>query len=80
MRVARPVVLDSEQIHQLEQWSRARSLPARLVERSRIVLLAGQGNRDIEIAAQLGDSNDVDQSFRYDADQSGAKRRRALSV
>ena len=53
MRVARPVVLDSEQILQLEQWSRARSLPARLVERARIVLLAGQGKRDMEIAAQL---------------------------
>lgn len=53
MRVARPVVLDSEQIHQLEQWARARSLPARLVERSRIVLLAGQGKQDVEIATQL---------------------------
>jgi hypothetical protein len=27
-----------------------------------------------------GDSDDVDQSFRSDVDQSGAKRRRALSV
>ncbi|MFN7996338.1 MAG: hypothetical protein U0Q18_22185 [Bryobacteraceae bacterium] len=30
--------------------------------------------------ALVGDSDDVDQSFRSDADQSGAKRRRALSV
>jgi len=51
MRVARPVVLNSEQLKQLEQWSRARSLPARLVERSRIVLLAAEGKLDIEIAA-----------------------------
>jgi hypothetical protein len=29
---------------------------------------------------QDGDSDDVDQSFRSDADQSGAKRRRAFSV
>src|SRR4051812_46237574 len=53
MRVARPVALDSEQIQQLEQWSRARSQPSRLVERSRIVLLAGQGKQDLEIAALL---------------------------
>lgn len=53
MRVARPVVLDSEQSRQLERWARARSLPARLVERSRIVLLAAQGKLDIEIGAEL---------------------------
>jgi len=38
---------------------------------------------DEEKAIELkrdGDSDDVDQSFRSDADQSGAKRRRALSV
>ena len=53
MRVARPVVLDSEQFQQLEQWARARSLPARLVERSRIVLLAARGKLDIEIGDEL---------------------------
>lgn len=53
MRKARPVVLDSEQRQQLEQCARARSLPARLVERSRIVLMAAEGKRDTEIAAQL---------------------------
>lgn len=53
MRRARAVVLDPEQSRQLEQWSRSRSLSARLVERSRIVLLAAQGKLDIEIAAQL---------------------------
>jgi hypothetical protein len=51
--VARPLVLDSEQRQVLEQWSRARSLPARMVERSRIVLLAAEGKLDIEIAEQL---------------------------
>jgi hypothetical protein len=39
---------------------------------------------DILFAAQgplgAGDSDDVDQSFRCDTDQIGAKRRRALSV
>ena len=44
MRVARPVLLNAEQRQALEQRARARSLPARLVERSRIVLLAADGN------------------------------------
>jgi transposase len=38
----------------LEQQARGRSLPARLVERSRIVLLAADGLQDREIAAELG--------------------------
>ncbi len=38
IRVAGPIVLNAEQGQALEQRSRARSLPARLVERSRIVL------------------------------------------
>jgi transposase len=53
MRVARPVLLNAEQRQTLEQWARARSLPARLVERSRIVLLAADGKQDLEIAATL---------------------------
>ena len=55
MRVGRSVVLDAEQIRQLEQWYRGRSLPARLVERARIVLLAAKGKLNIEIGY----------SFRY---------------
>jgi transposase len=53
MRIARPVVLNAEQFQQLQRWARSRSLPARLVERSRIVLLAAQGKQDIEIGAEL---------------------------
>ena len=53
MRVARPVVLNSEQLQQLQQWARSRSLPARLVERSRIVLLAAEGKQDIEIGDEI---------------------------
>jgi transposase len=54
MRVARPIILDSEQRLLLEQQSRARSLPARQVERARIVLRAADGWQDKEIAAELG--------------------------
>lgn len=54
MRVARPIALDPEQKEALEQWARARSLPMRLVERARIVLLAAGGKQDKEIAPILG--------------------------
>jgi len=54
MRVARPITLDSEQRPLLEQQSRARSLPARQVERARIVLRAADGLQDKDIAAELG--------------------------
>lgn len=54
MRVARPVTLDPEQRMALQQQARARSLPARVVERARIVLRAADGLQDKEIAAELG--------------------------
>jgi transposase len=54
MRVAPSVELSSEQREVLEQRSRARSLPARVVERARIVLLAAAGKQDKEIGAELG--------------------------
>jgi len=57
MRVACPIILNTEQRQALEQRARARSLPARLVERSRIVLLAADGKQDLEIAAEIGISN-----------------------
>ena len=53
MRVAPPMVLSSEQREALEQRSRTRSLPARVVERARIILLAAAGQPNKEIAAQL---------------------------
>ena len=53
MRVAPPVVIDSSQKGILEQWARSRSLPARQVERARVVLLASEGRTDLEIAEQL---------------------------
>ena len=53
MRVARPVVLSSDQQEILESCARARSAPVRSVERARIVLLAGAGLQDQQIAAKL---------------------------
>lgn len=53
MRVARPVVLSTEQRDMLEIRARARSAAARSVERARIVLLAAAGMENRQIAAKL---------------------------
>src|SRR5215475_956117 len=57
MRVAPQVVLTDGQEQTLRQWARGRSLPARQVERARVVLLAAEGKQDLEIAAEIGISN-----------------------
>src|SRR5215210_2765428 len=57
MRVAPQIVLTHDQKQTLQQWARGRSLPARQVERARIVLLAADGKQDLEIAAEIGISN-----------------------
>jgi DNA-binding NarL/FixJ family response regulator len=53
MRVAPKVELNPEQAVVLEQQSRGRSIPARGVERSRIILLAASGKQDKEIASEM---------------------------
>src|ERR1044071_3460392 len=50
MRIAPPVVLDASQ-------PGPRSLPARQVERAKVVLLAAAGRTDLEIAAALRITN-----------------------
>ena len=57
MRIAPPVVLDASQQETLKQWAGSRSLPARQVERAKVVLLAAAGQTDLEIAADLRISN-----------------------
>ena len=57
MRVAPTVALTDDQLQTLEQWARGRSLPARQVERARIVLLAADGEQDIDIATRLRITN-----------------------
>jgi transposase len=57
MRVAPQVVLTEDQEGSLRQRARGRSLPARQVERARVVLLAAAGKQDLEIAAEIGISN-----------------------
>lgn len=53
MRVAGLIKLEPEQRSVLVHYSRARSMPARLVERARIVLGAANGLQDKQIAEEL---------------------------
>lgn len=53
MRIAAAVDLNPEQRQALEQMARARSLPARLVERARIVLAAADGMENQQIARRM---------------------------
>jgi transposase len=54
MRIAPAIELSSDQRAALEQRARGRSLPARVVERARIVLRAASGEQDKAIAQDLG--------------------------
>ena len=54
MRIAPPIVIDVATRRELERLSRKRSMAARVVLRSRIVLLAGVGMQNKQIAKQLG--------------------------
>ena len=53
MRIAPQVELDADQRSRLEAIVQSRKLPAHLIERSRIVLLAAAGCRNKQIAAEL---------------------------
>src|ERR1700751_1635665 len=54
MRIAPAIELSPERRAALEQWARGRSLPARMVERARIVLRAAAGEQDKAIAQDMG--------------------------
>ena len=54
MRLAPRIDLTEMQREQLEKLSRGRSLPKRVVERARIILLAFEGKQNREIAETLG--------------------------
>lgn len=54
MRIAPTVTLAPLQQQQLQSWAGSRSLPQRQVQRAQIILLAAEGQQDIEIAQKLG--------------------------
>jgi transposase len=53
MRIAPAITLSPEQRAALQQRARSRSLPARVVERAQVVLLAAAGQQDKHIAARM---------------------------
>ncbi len=53
MRIAPAITLSPEQQAALQQRARSRSLPARVVERAQVVLLAAEGQQDKHIAARM---------------------------
>ena len=64
MRVAPAIVLSAEERATLDGWATARSLPLRLVQRSRLVCLAADGVQNQEIAARLNMSRPTVQLWR----------------
>ena len=54
MRIAPAIILTAAQRERLQVCARSRSLPRRLVERARVVLLAADGLQNKEIALILG--------------------------
>ena len=52
-RKSTPIELSESEIQRLEQWIRAGSTPQQVVLRARIVLAAGRGQQDKEIATTL---------------------------
>src|SRR5258706_7550892 len=53
MRIAPAITLSAEQRTVLESQARSRSLPVRVVERARILLMAAAGQQNKDIAAML---------------------------
>jgi transposase len=63
-RRAASIVLTPAEESTLERWSRARRVPARLVQRARIVRLAAQGRRSQDIAREMNTSRPTVQLWR----------------
>jgi transposase len=53
MRIAAKVELSEAQRKQLEAWATGRTIPVRLAERAKMILLAAQGKTDKEIGTEL---------------------------
>src|ERR1700758_4822622 len=73
MRTAAAVELNSEQRQALERMARSRSLPARVVERARIVLLAAEGLENKQIAQRMGMT--PEKAARWHVARTGAENR-----
>lgn len=53
MRIARSIIVSDSDRKTLTRWARGRATPARLVLRAKIILLAGEGKQNKDIAEEL---------------------------
>lgn len=53
MRVAPKIELTAEEKTTLTTWAKGRKTPVRMAERARVLLLAAEGKRDLDIASEL---------------------------
>jgi DNA-binding CsgD family transcriptional regulator len=64
MRIAQSVQLTKDEKEILTIWARGRRIPARQMQRAKIVLLAAEGHQNKTIAAQLNISRRTVQLWR----------------
>jgi transposase len=62
--MAPPVVLSPDERATLASWVRGRRIPVRLMQRARIVMLAGDGQANQDIAREVGVSRPTVQLWR----------------
>lgn len=63
-RVAAPITLSAEERATLEAWSQSRTLPVRMAQRARMILLAADGAQSQVIARRMGISRPTVQLWR----------------
>ena len=54
MRLAPKISFTDEQLTQLQSWAKSRTTAVRLAQRAKMILMAGAGAPDTEIAARVG--------------------------
>ncbi|MDT8287778.1 MAG: helix-turn-helix domain-containing protein, partial [Elusimicrobiales bacterium] len=64
MRMALPILLSSEERSILNTWTRARSVPLRMVQRAQIITMAADGTTSQDIAERLDVSRPTVQLWR----------------
>ena len=64
MRIAPPIILSANENSALAKWAQGRRIPARLVQRARIILCAAQGVLSKDIAKELRVSRPTVQLWR----------------
>jgi transposase len=64
VRRAESIILSPDEVEILDTWARSRTMPARVIERARIVQMAASGMQSQEIAKEIGVSRPTVQLWR----------------